>query len=154
MNYATLLEQEPQCKISTVDIKCKPFIGFPITTQYDVERHSIPMQYKPVYVENNSGQLYYGVVGGFSLPGFQLYYDIIGIKQTEPSELIKVLDSWNINIRESYKYTTNKVISLDFDKNRNLLEKQYGNLDVLTYKNSKLPDYIKVAGMYIFIFIP
>lgn len=154
MNQTKLIDTEPQCKISTVEVKGRPFIGFPIRSQYDVERHSIPEQYKPIYIQDKAGQIYYGVLGGFSLGGYQLYDDLLQVKPTQTSDVIRILDGWSINICESYRYTTNKVVSLDFAKNKMLLERRYEHLDIASYNNSKSPSYIKVAGMYIFIFLP
>lgn len=154
MSYTRLVGKKPQCEISTVDTKCKPFIGFPIRSQYDVERLSIPEQYKPIYIKDDLGQIYYGVRGGFSLGGYQLYDDLIQLKPKQTADIINILNSWNINICESYKYTTKKIVSLDFSQNKTLIERCYGNLDIASYNHSKSPSYIKVAGMYIFIFLP
>lgn len=154
MNYTNLIGEVPKCKISTVDLRCKPFIGFPIRSQYDVERHSIPEKYNPIYVKDTAGQIYYGVQGHFSLGGVQFYDDLLQLDNTNTSNIIRVLDQWNINICESYRYTANNVVSLEFSDNKNILEDRYKNLDIISYNNSNAPSYIKVSGMYIFIFLP
>jgi len=140
----------------TVEKQNKAFVGFLIRNQYDKVRHNIPDDYNPVYIQHNDGNTYYGVWLDLSKKGVEfnnLVKDLIDSQVFDPVAAYHVgLNDFYIKINESSLLMNKDTLAITFEAGRELIDETHHNLDTIAYNSSEAPCYIKVAGMYIFLF--
>lgn len=134
----------------------KAFVGFSIRNQYDKIRHQIPSEYNPIYVQHDDGNVYYGVWSDLTKEGDELYNFIADFKILNITDISTAMNvctkEYGIDLSESFLLTNKDTLALTFDQGKKYVDKQHSTLDLIAYNCSNVPSYVKVAGMYIFLF--
>jgi len=134
----------------------KAFVGFPIRNEYDRVRHKIPDEYNPTYVRHDDGNTYYGIWSDLTREGNELYNFISDFKLLNITDIKTSMNicakEYDINLSESFLLTNKDTLALTFDQGKKYIDSNHSNLDAIAYNCSSAPSYVKVTGMYIFLF--
>lgn len=158
MNIAqclSLKEQSIDNNGFSVETMPKAFIGFKINNSYDFRRLKIPDDFEPIYYTHNN-ENYYGVWVDFNDKGQGFYDFVTDLRLSNVTSKRNVMDisleEFKINTLDSYRYISDNVIALSFEEGVKFVDDTYSKFDTIVYTESKLPPYIKVSAMYIFMF--
>lgn len=133
----------------------KAFIGFKIKDNYDFRRLKIPEDFEPIYYTHDN-ENYFGIWVDFSEQGKRFYDFVNDFRDSSVTSKRNAIDicieEFKINTLESYRHISDNVIALEFKEGVKFIDETYSEFDTVVYTSSKLPPYIKVSAMYIFMF--